>query len=175
MINFPMLKTKQALKRLKKIKKKVMRLTILPLFVAVLFLISCDGSQVDVEPEEEGEILFEKVPETSPFNEKNQDRITDNVWITRGNDGGQIFNVRVAESYDKSRSPIDTEWAIGFKEDVENLSFDTFRNTIRPQDVLGENLVVHLISDDIYLNVKFTKWSSSKGGGFAYIRDAVTQ
>src|ERR1039458_1877497 len=27
-----------------------------------------------------------------------------------------------------------------------------------------------LISDDIYLDIKFTSWSGSSGGGFAYLR-----
>lgn len=152
-----------------------MKYRLLPLALLLLFIISCDSDQVDVDPAEEGEVSFVKAPETSPFNEENQDRITDNVWITRGNDGGQIYNARVAESADKSLSPRDTEWAIGTTDDLANLTFDTFRNTIRPQDVLGENLVMHLITDDIYLNVRFTSWSSSKTGGFGYVRDAVPE
>ena len=35
---------------------------------------------------------FVKGDEMDPKNQSNQDRITDNVWITRGNDGGQIYN-----------------------------------------------------------------------------------
>jgi hypothetical protein len=32
------------------------------------------------------------------------------------------------------------------------------------------NAVVHLITDDIYIDIKFTQWTQSGGGGFAYVR-----
>ena len=97
--------------------------------------------------------------------------ITENVWITRENTGGQIFNIAIYNSADKTESPVGTEWAIGTLEELDNLTFDYFRNAIsRPKTVVGKNLVLHLIEDDIYIYVKFTSWSQGKRGGFSYER-----
>lgn len=114
---------------------------------------------------------FNKSDGSNPNLEENQDRITENVWITRGNTGGQIFNIAINNSADKTQSPVGTEWAIGTLDELDNLTFDYFRNAIsRPKSVVGKNLVLHLIEDDIYINVKFTSWSQGKRGGFSYER-----
>ena len=114
---------------------------------------------------------FNKSDGSNPNLEENQDRITENVWITRGNTGGQIFNIAINNSADKTESPVGTEWAIGTLDELDNLTFDYFRNTIsRPKTVVGKNLVLHLIEDDIYIYVKFTSWSQGKRGGFSYER-----
>ena len=34
----------------------------------------------------------------------------------------------------------------------------------------GQDLVLHLITDNIYMDIKFTSWKSGKGGGFSYER-----
>ena len=44
--------------------------------------------------------------------EANQDRITDNVWLTRANTRG-IFNIKTESNYTDNMSPADTEWAFG--------------------------------------------------------------
>jgi len=119
-------------------------------------------------------ISFSKTDSASPTVEANQDRITDNVWITRGNNGGQIYNAKTENSASKSNSPDDTEWAVGNIESINDLDFKPFRSAIgKPQDVVGLDLVLHLISDNIYLSVKFSDWSQSKGGGFAYTRSTA--
>ena len=64
---------------------------------------------------------FVKGDEMDPKNQLNQDRITDNVWITRGNDGGQIFNAAKESNDNKTQSPIGTQWALGTLDKV-NLS-----------------------------------------------------
>ena len=116
-------------------------------------------------------ITFNKSNGANPNLEENQDRIRENVWITRGNTGGQIFNIAINNSADKTESPVGTEWAIGTLDELESLTFNYFRNTIsRPKSVVGKNLVLHLIEDDIYVNVKFTSWSQGKRGGFSYER-----
>ena len=38
-------------------------------------------------------LLFEKIDGSDPSDPSNQDRISENVWITRDNDGGQIYNI----------------------------------------------------------------------------------
>ena len=49
-------------------------------------------------------IQFSKEDGADFTQESNQDRITPNVWITRGN-GGQIFNIAKEDSADKSEIP----------------------------------------------------------------------
>ena len=116
-------------------------------------------------------ISFVKEDNADPNLEGNQDRLTSNVWITRGNGGGQIYNAAISENADKVNSPVGTEWAIGNLDDVSSLSFGAFRATVsKPKNVVGKNLVVHLIKDDVYLSLKFTSWSGGKKGGFSYER-----
>ncbi len=130
--------------------------------------------------EDEGPVLwrgatisFNKPDGTNPNLEENQDRIRENVRITRGNSGGQIFNIAINSNANKIESPVGTEWAIGTLDEIDNLSFDYFRNAItRPKNVVGKNLVLHLIEEDIYLTVKFISWSQGKRGGFSYERSS---
>ena len=100
----------------------------------------------------------------------NQDSITENVIITRGNSGGQIFNIAKENEADKYKSPIGTEWAVGNLNQIDSLVFKDFRLAVKPQYVVGKKLVLHLIEEDIYLSVEFKSWSSGKKGGFSYER-----
>jgi len=153
---------------------KIQYILILSIFI---FISSCTYDTIEPEPviPDVDEITFSKADGADPALAENQDRITDNVWITRGNGGGQIFNIKLSQSANKNNSPLDTEWAIGDKDDRNTLTFLPFRDAVNPQSVVGRNLVVHLITDDIYLNVRFTSWSSGQRGGFAYIRDKVPE
>ncbi|MGB2128151.1 MAG: hypothetical protein ACPHXR_01610 [Flavicella sp.] len=120
-------------------------------------------------------IVFTKLPGSNPSSEANQDRITDNVWITRGNNGGQIYNAKIESSADKNNSPDGTKWAIGTLENKDALTFTPFRTAVgKPQNVVGKNLVLYLEDDDLYLSVKFKSWSSGKAGGFSYERSEVS-
>ena len=119
---------------------------------------------------------------------ENQDRLTNHVWLTRA-DIFPLFNIAVeTESHG---GPTDTEWAFGPTQpgihgpisagNHANLVFDSFANA------LGQNIglnavafgpgVLHLISDDIYLNIRFRSWSrgGGVGGGFSYIRSTPGQ
>ena len=114
---------------------------------------------------------FVKEDEKDPSNALNQDRITDNIWITRGNNGGQIYNAAKESSDNKTKSPIGTEWAIGSLDKIDGLNFKDFRAAVSsPKSVVGKDLVLHLIDDDIYISVKFKSWSQGKKGGFSYDR-----
>ncbi|MEL6535884.1 MAG: cadherin repeat domain-containing protein [Bacteroidota bacterium] len=116
-------------------------------------------------------MTFTKAEEADPTLEANQDRLTNSVWITRGNDGGQIYNAVTESVADKDDSPADTEWAFGNTAEIATLTFGTFRGALgKPKDIVGRDLVLHLISDDVYIDVKFTAWSASKKGGFTYER-----
>ena len=108
---------------------------------------------------------FIKQDEANPTDKNNQDSITANIIITRGNDGGQIFNIAQEKASDKYKSPIGTEWAIGTLDQIDSLTFESFRSAVKPQFVIGWKLVMHLIEDDIYISVKFKSWSSGKKRG----------
>lgn len=118
-------------------------------------------------------IAFEKLSDADPNDAQNQDRLTSNVSITRGNNGGQIYNVNSESSANKEESPKGTLWAIGTTDNMASLNMQPFRAAVgSPKDVVGKNLVLFLESEKIALNVKFTSWSTSKGGGFSYERSS---
>ena len=104
----------------------------------------------------------------------NQDTLTANVIITRAANGGPIFNQALEIEGDQNSSPAGTEWAIGRTDNLDGLEFTPFREAVggRLRDVVGMELVLHLIEDDIFLNVTFTAWTvgSANGGGFSYNR-----
>jgi hypothetical protein len=115
----------------------------------------------------------------------NQDRLTNNVWLTRGDIEG-MFNIAPGHetAYVRFTSPADTKWAT----DVmaanvgKNITAANYQNLAwadwaaaygGPGPALLGNIkthiaVVHLLTDDIYLNLLFTGFNSS--GDFAYIR-----
>lgn len=121
----------------------------------------------------------------------NQDRLTDNVWLTRANIL-PLFNIAVEPS-SMAGSPSDTEWAFGPTQpgnpgpisasNHANLVFESFVLSLDQR--IGLNAVpyspgvLHLISDDIYLDIAFTSWtqamSDEAGGGFSYIRSTPGQ
>ncbi|WP_406684098.1 T9SS type A sorting domain-containing protein [Seonamhaeicola sp. MEBiC1930] len=104
--------------------------------------------------------------------ESNQDRITDNIWITRADSQG-IFNKATEIVYRTFLSPEDTEWAFGTTASIESLTFQNWQATHNssPFNLINKDMVVHLITDDIYIDIKFTFWQgSSSGGGFTYER-----
>jgi len=70
-------------------------------------------------------------------------------------------------------TPSDTEWAFGALSGYATLSyqdFDSLRNgDLNSVLINGGPMVCHLVNEDIYLSVRFTKWG--KGGGLiAYTR-----
>lgn len=107
-----------------------------------------------------------------PSLESSQDRITDLVWLTRGNNGGQLYNAKTETNSSKSTSPDDTRWAFGTTSNLGSLNFSTFRGTSKPKNAVGIDMVLHLVTDDIYIDIKITDWTSgsNSGGGFTYIR-----
>lgn len=150
----------------------------LVMMISVVLFFSCGGDDDVIVVEEETiqlwegpMITFEKEVGADPTNEANQDRITDEVWITRGNSGGQIFNIFTETAASNSISPEGTLWAIGTLSEVDSLSFSPFRSAVViPQEVVGKKLVMYLEEEDAYLAVEFTSWTSGQSGGFSYMR-----
>ncbi|SVC82089.1 uncharacterized protein METZ01_LOCUS334943, partial [marine metagenome] len=110
---------------------------------------------------------------------QNQDRVTDYIWITRG-DNSAIFNAYSEDGDVHPHNPEGTEWAIGTLEEIDTLTFgdfgivlghsvgDTLNNDLIPNH---QPMVMHLIEDDIYWEVQFHSWTEGgNGGGFSYTR-----
>ena len=118
-------------------------------------------------------INFSKADGADPALAANQDRITDKVWITRNNEGGQIYNRVLESTSDKDTSPLGTAWSEGALEDYASLTYTSFRTaTGKPKDAVGKTYVVHLTEENIYLSIKLTSWSQGKNGGFGYERSS---
>lgn len=156
-------------------------------FFIIFFLISCgsdDGNSEEdilVETPDLTEtiiwtgptISFEKAPGADPLLAENQDRISASVAITRGNNGGQIYNAFIETEADKDMSPRGTLWARGTTANLQNLTFSTFRGTLeKPKENVGVNLVMLLIDENIAIDVEITSWSQQQLGGFAYERSS---
>ena len=115
---------------------------------------------------------FSKLGIDDPNQAVNQDRITANVWITRGSLKG-IYNAKTESLFTHNFSPADTEWANGSTSNYCSLHYtdwNTWAKTINggPPNTVGLPAVVHLKSDDIYIDIVFTNWST--GGDFGYMR-----
>ena len=109
---------------------------------------------------------FEKANWADWTQPQNQDRITDLVWITRANSEG-IFNIAQENTYAEFASPLDTEWATGDAADWQTLTFAPWGTWIGfgPPYTVGVDAVVHLITDDVYIDIRFESWTTGLGGG----------
>ncbi|HEY2082766.1 MAG TPA: Ig-like domain-containing protein [Verrucomicrobiae bacterium] len=108
-----------------------------------------------------------------PAQPTNQDRMTDRVWITRDVTMG-LFNAASESTYTHNVSPKDTEWADGAAANHSQLSFTDWEDWAKgihggPPGTVGVAATVHLISQDIYVDIMFTFWGGASGG-FAYQR-----
>jgi hypothetical protein len=154
----------------------VMQLSFVPLDVAVADPVIWTGPT----------ITFSKAGSSNPTLPEHQDRMTDNVWITRGGPAeGGIYNVAAGETaYVQFSSPADTEWATAIvtgnmgqtisASNGPNLTYTTWAQAYGGpsfellDNIFIHNAVVHLITDDIYLDLTFTQFDSL--GNFAYER-----
>jgi hypothetical protein len=111
-----------------------------------------------------------------------QDLLTANVALTRGSSQG-MYNAVSEASFNSSTlvSPAGTAWATAVNNPSASitatnwsaLSFIDWMHAYGGpgsalQANIGKNAVVHLIVDDIYLNLQFTNFNS--GGAFTYQR-----
>ena len=150
------------------------------MLVTAITFTSCDSDD-DGGNSSSDRVTFTKENNADPTLAVNQDRITNNVWLTRGNNQG-IYNAATEMGYTDISSPADTEWAFGTTANIDNLTFSNWETTIDSEPIsnmLNQDMVVHLITDDIYLDIKFTAWTIGQGGGgpggggFSYTRSRV--
>ncbi len=123
---------------------------------------------------------FTKAAGADPTLPANQDRITPNVWITRAGTTG-IYNAKSETSFTHAVSPAGTEWANGTITNYASLTYQSWEPWTGgagggPPSTVGRAAVLHLISEDIYMDIKFTSWGSGAfgGGAFAYQRSTPT-
>lgn len=115
-------------------------------------------------------ITFVNLPGSDWTQAANQDQITANVWLTRASTKG-LFNAASEGSYTHFASPADTEWAYGLLANYATLTYASWENwnAGNPPGMVGRNAVLHLVTDDIYIAIKYDFWGGS-GGGFTYER-----
>ena len=115
-------------------------------------------------------VTFNKADFASWQLPQNQDRITDNVYIARG-DSKSLFNARSETTSDNSVSPADTEW---FRGNANNATTFTPFHTMHggsPGSLIGDTATVRLITDNEYHEVVFSSYTGGgPGGGFGYTR-----
>ena len=123
---------------------------------------------------------FSKEGSEDPAIAENQDRLTDNVWLTRaGAMQGGIFNIAPVKEtgYVSFTSPADTQWAteampanagktIAATNHAQLAFADWAPAYGGPGFGLGVNIttinaVVHLVTDDLYLDLMFTQFDST--------------
>lgn len=112
-----------------------------------------------------------------------RDVITSQTAIVRGDTRG-IFNI-VSESANVDTSPANTLWATNLvpgnagqviaATNWAQLSFTAWQAAYGGSSSLGTAIltrtaVVHLVAEDVYLDLRFTDWTQRGGGGFAYER-----
>ncbi|TLP79083.1 thrombospondin type 3 repeat-containing protein [Maribacter sp. ACAM166] len=122
-------------------------------------------------------IIVEKISNTDWTEAENQDFLTDNVILTR-DINKSLFNIAKEASYGEMdhQSPLDTEWARGTTADLGTLNFSPWADDMSfiewcPPCFENREFVLHLISDDIYIDVKILSWEEEfRGGGFSYER-----
>jgi hypothetical protein len=132
------------------------------------------------------EMTFTKEDWADWTQEANQDRLIADVWLTRADAQG-LFNSRIESGWGDG-SPAGTEWAFlglnGNPTDPQavtavnfpNLVFASFYDSLEQAvgaNIVGRLGVLHLLEEDIYLDIQFGAWTSGSGaggGGFSYTR-----
>ena len=123
----------------------------------------------------QGYLTFRKVSNADWTMEENQDRVADNVWLTRQS-SQSIFNIALEDAYSAdNQSPLGTEWAYGHADHAEGLTFQHFKATVNnaPPSSIGKPLVLHTLDEDAYYDMMVHQWTGGgPGGGFAWTRSS---
>ena len=121
-------------------------------------------------------VVFTKPDSADWTLEENQDRITDNVWITRTH-VQSIFNIAQEEGYSGNNgSPVGTLWADTTTAAAVTASYTNFVDMHGggPQSLIGDTVSLYLPQDGLYFDVTFLSYSGGNtGGGFSYSRTSV--
>lgn len=141
------------------------------LYICVCLVLSLGDVSADT-------VVFTKLDSADWTLEENQDRITDNVWITRKH-RQSIFNIVQEEgSSTNNGSPMGTLWADTTTVAANTENYTDFRtmHNIGPQTLIGDTVSMYLPQEGLYFDVTFLSYSGGDigGGGFSYSRTSVT-
>jgi len=121
-------------------------------------------------------VVFTKPDSADWTLEENQDRITDNVWITRKH-VQSIYNIAQEEGYTGNNgSPVATLWAdtVTAAADTESYTDFVTMHGGGPQSLIGDTVSMYLPQDGLYFDVTFLFYSGGNtGGGFSYSRTSI--
>ena len=137
-------------------------------FINAFLLLSTSSLNADT-------VVFSKPDSADWTLEEYQDRITDNVWITRKHNQS-LFNIAQEDGYSSSNgSPVGTLWANTTTAQADSASYTNFvaMHGGSPQSLIGDTVSLYLPDDNLYFDVVFTSYTSGGGGGFSYIRTSV--
>ena len=122
-------------------------------------------------------VVFTKPDSADWTMEEYQDRITDNVWITRKHNQS-LFNMAQEDGYSGSNgSPVGTLWAGTTTANADSTSYTSFVSMHggSTQSIIGDTVSLYLPDENLYFDVIFTSFSGGNGGGgFSYNRTSVT-
>ena len=125
-------------------------------FINAFLLLSTSSLNADT-------VVFSKPDSADWTLEEYQDRITDNVWITRKH-SQNIFNIAQEEGYSGSNgSPVGTLWANSTTEQADSASYSNFvtMHGGSTQSLIGDTVSLYLPDDNLYFDVVFTSFSAS--------------
>lgn len=120
-------------------------------------------------------ITFTKAAGANPSLPANQDRITASTWLTRGSVQG-LYNIFSETGYTHNVSPANTLWATGTLANYASLTYTDWEawtgDAPNVSSIVGRQAVLHIVSQNIYIGIKFTAWGmgSGAGGSFSYER-----
>tara|TARA_B100001250_G_scaffold409411_1_gene433692 strand:+ start:9011 stop:9523 length:513 start_codon:yes stop_codon:yes gene_type:complete len=160
----------------------------MPLFFIGCFFIfaSCNNGEKDMvfDAGDMGDgdserLVFTKRSNSDWEKSENQDRISENVWLTRA-EKGLLFNCKV-EASSNSSGPTGTQWIEGKIADftmdqLQSLKFTSLKKAANAKMklVVGKTFIVNLLEDNIYIELTFLAWGDkSEGGGFSYSRSII--
>ncbi|MBT59745.1 MAG: hypothetical protein CL393_09515, partial [Acidiferrobacteraceae bacterium] len=119
-------------------------------------------------------VVFTKPDSADWTLEENQDRISDNVWITR-KDIQSLFNIAQEDGYSgENGSPVGTLWADTSTAASESASYTNFvaMHGGNPHSLIGDTVSLYLSQSDSYYDVLFISFTGgNSGGGFSYLRN----
>jgi hypothetical protein len=122
-------------------------------------------------------ITFTKLNGANPSLAANQDRMTADIWLTRGSSQG-LYNASSEAGFAHFLSPAGTQWADGTLANYASLTYHDWNSWAKgvhagPPSTVGVDAVLHLIPDDTYLSIRFTSWAGAGAGGFSYVRSTM--
>ena len=122
-------------------------------------------------------VVFTKPDSVDWTMEEYQDRITDNVWITRKHNQS-LFNIAQEDGYSgPNGSPVGTLWASSSTANTNSASYTSFVSMHggSPQLIIGDTVSLYLPDENLYFDITLLSFTgSNNGGGFSYIRTSTS-